>query len=76
MKTLTFPLRAQAMVHTIIDFINSKGHDRYMFTEEQEGCRFWLFTFISDWRLVVSYRLAAEGPYGTRGRCFSLLAIP
>ncbi|RDW93654.1 uncharacterized protein DSM5745_00976 [Aspergillus mulundensis] len=47
-KALTFPLRAQATVRTIIDIINSNGRDRYNFTEEWEGCRFWMSTFISD----------------------------
>lgn len=47
-KTLTFPLTAEATVSTIIEIINSNGRDRYKFTEEWEGCRFWMFTFISD----------------------------
>lgn len=47
-KTLTFHLKAPATVQTIVDTINSKGRDRYKFTEEWEGCRFWMYTFISD----------------------------
>src|SRR6266536_4191332 len=47
-KTLSFPVIAQATVKTITDKINEKGRDRYTFTEEEEGCRYWIGTLISD----------------------------
>ncbi|KAJ5630035.1 hypothetical protein N7528_003692 [Penicillium herquei] len=47
-RSLTIPLTTQATVRTITDSINSKGRDRYRFTTELEGCKFWIFTLISD----------------------------
>ncbi|KAJ5114458.1 hypothetical protein NUU61_000217 [Penicillium alfredii] len=47
-QTLTFTVEAHTTVQTITDLINSKGRDRYKFTEEWEGCRFWIYTFVKD----------------------------
>ncbi|KAF1961360.1 hypothetical protein CC80DRAFT_522810 [Byssothecium circinans] len=47
-KTLSFLLKAHTTVENITKLINSKGRERYTFTEEEEGCRFWVYTFISD----------------------------
>lgn len=48
MKTLSFPVNVHTTVQTITDMINDKGRDRYTFTEEEEGCRYWIGTIVSD----------------------------
>ena len=47
-KTLSFSVTQHATVRTITDLINNNGRDKYTFTEEWEGCRFWIYTLISD----------------------------
>ena len=47
-KTLTFPIISTQTVKSITDGFAQNGRDRYTFTEEEEGCRYWIFTIISD----------------------------
>jgi hypothetical protein len=47
-KTVSFRANVYATVDGITQVINSKGRDRYTFTEELEGCRFWIYTFVQD----------------------------
>lgn len=47
-KTLSFQVQVHTTVDTIAQLITSKGRDKYKFTEEEEGCRYWVSTFISD----------------------------
>ncbi|KAI9758726.1 MAG: hypothetical protein M4579_002901 [Chaenotheca gracillima] len=47
-KTLSFALEIPTTVKAILDIIVSNGRDKYMFTEEEEGCRFWIWTLLSD----------------------------
>ncbi|KAJ6037305.1 hypothetical protein N7540_001584 [Penicillium herquei] len=52
-RSLSIPIKTQATFRTITDSIDSKGRDKYRFTAELEGCKFWIFTLISIWRLLV-----------------------
>ena len=47
-KVLSFPVNVHATVQTITDVINDKGRDRYTSTEEEEGCRYWIWNIVSD----------------------------
>ncbi|KAF1809594.1 hypothetical protein P152DRAFT_461279 [Eremomyces bilateralis CBS 781.70] len=47
-KTLSFGAIAYVTVQMVTEMINRNGRDKYNFTEEWEGCRFWIYTFISD----------------------------
>ncbi|KAJ5712868.1 uncharacterized protein N7483_010049 [Penicillium malachiteum] len=47
-RSVSIPTTTQATVRTITDSIDSNGRDRYRFTAEWEGCKFWIFTLISD----------------------------
>src|SRR5271156_2697583 len=47
-KILSIPVNIHATVQTITDMINDKGRDRYTFTEEEEGCRYWIWNIVSD----------------------------
>ncbi|KAI3061994.1 hypothetical protein CBS147339_9964 [Penicillium roqueforti] len=68
-KTLTFTVEAYATVQTITELSILNGHDRYMFTEEWEGCRFWIYTFIED---LESAGLISEGSGQTAWETVSL----
>ena len=63
-KTLSFPVRVYTTVENITDLLSLNGRDKYMFTEEEEGCRFWVDTFISD--------LEGAGIIGTGSRQIAL----
>jgi hypothetical protein len=47
-KTLRFNIENTRTVRQIFELINSKGRDKYRFTDEIEGCRYWMWKFISD----------------------------
>ncbi|CRG91080.1 hypothetical protein PISL3812_08128 [Talaromyces islandicus] len=47
-KSLSFSPKTPITVQSIVNTINSKGRDRYRFTAEWEGCRYWMYTFILD----------------------------
>lgn len=47
-KTASFQARGQPTVKTVTDLISRLGRDKYRFTEHDEGCRYWMYTFISD----------------------------
>jgi len=47
-KSESFQVRSGVVAQHITDLITLNGRDKYTFTEEQEGCRFWIFTVISD----------------------------
>ncbi|KAI1962177.1 hypothetical protein LOY94_006744 [Ophidiomyces ophidiicola] len=47
-KSLFFTALGHATVKTITDLISSLNRDKYRFTEHEEGCRYWIYTFISD----------------------------
>jgi hypothetical protein len=47
-KILSIPVNIHATVQSITDMINDKGRDRYTFTEEEEGCRYWIWNIVSD----------------------------
>lgn len=44
---LVFPTRGQPKVEDIVKLINANGLQKYDFCSEWEGCRFWVYTFIS-----------------------------
>ncbi|KAG6198785.1 hypothetical protein E4U22_001029 [Claviceps purpurea] len=44
---LTFPTRGEPKVEDIIKLIIANGLQKYDFTPEWEGCRFWTYTLIS-----------------------------
>jgi hypothetical protein len=46
--TLSFDLQQTRTVQQIFELINNNGRDRYRFTEEIEGCRYWIWVFICD----------------------------
>ncbi|KAK0666729.1 hypothetical protein QBC41DRAFT_325207 [Cercophora samala] len=47
-KTLSFPATLGVTVQKIIDLISSKGRQKYQFTPEWEGCRYWNKTVVQD----------------------------
>ena len=47
-KTLTLTPICLFTVKDVINLIMEKGRDRYTFTEEEEGCRFWICTLVKD----------------------------
>jgi hypothetical protein len=47
-KTVTFSTIGTPTVQTITDLITRNGREKYTFTEEEEGCRYWIYTIISD----------------------------
>ncbi|KAK2799838.1 hypothetical protein FQN50_008359 [Emmonsiellopsis sp. PD_5] len=47
-KSVSFPMLSVPTAQTITDLINQKGREKYNFTPAWEGCRFWIFTLISD----------------------------
>lgn len=57
-KTLGFDVVRNTMAQEFCDAINERGRERYNFTNELEGCRYWIYTILSDWE---SRGLLAEG---------------
>lgn len=47
-RTLAFETVDGTTVRTITNLISSNKRQKYTFSEEFEGCRFWVFTIISD----------------------------
>ena len=47
-KSLTFIPQFTLLVKDVIALITEKGRERYTFTEEEEGCRFWICTIVQD----------------------------
>ena len=47
-KIISFPTIGKPTVQNVIDVISRNGRDRYKFTEDYEGCRYWMYIFISD----------------------------
>ena len=47
-KSLTFIPPCTLLVKDVLALITEKGRDRYTFTEEEEGCRFWICTVVKD----------------------------
>lgn len=47
-KTVSFSTIDTPTFKTITDIITRNGRERYTFTEDWVGCRFWIFTIISD----------------------------
>lgn len=45
---LSFNVRGGTTVKTIVDLIQLNGRQKYNFTPEWEGCRYWIFVLISD----------------------------
>jgi hypothetical protein len=45
---MSFPIAGGTTVAAIFDVIVARGHQKYEFTEDLEGCRFWLYTFVND----------------------------
>ncbi|KAG6023221.1 hypothetical protein E4U40_004087 [Claviceps sp. LM458 group G5] len=44
---LSFPTRGEPKVEDFVKVINANGLQKYDFHPEWEGCRFWVYTFIS-----------------------------
>ncbi|KAK0747068.1 hypothetical protein B0T18DRAFT_447427 [Schizothecium vesticola] len=47
-KTCVFPITHGVTVQRIVDLISSTGRQKYQFTPEREGCRFWNLTVTKD----------------------------
>jgi hypothetical protein len=47
-KTCVFPVTHGVTVQRIVDLISSAGRQKYQFTPEGEGCRFWNLTVTKD----------------------------
>lgn len=47
-KVLRYPVNMNATVSSLVTLINSKGRDKYDYSPEWEGCRYWIYIFISD----------------------------
>jgi len=47
-KTLSFPSTSGPTVGDILDLIIKKRRDKYKFTEDEEGCRYWIYVFVAD----------------------------
>ena len=47
-KLLTLIPACVLLVKDVFSLLMEKGHDRYTFTKEEEGCRFWICTFVKD----------------------------
>ncbi|KAH7311618.1 hypothetical protein B0I35DRAFT_67623 [Stachybotrys elegans] len=46
--SLSFELNGRLTVQNIVDLITRNGRQRYNFTPEWEGCRYWVYTLSSD----------------------------
>ncbi|KAF4495256.1 hypothetical protein FAGAP_8613 [Fusarium agapanthi] len=44
---LSFPIHGKPKVRDIIALINNHGLQKYQFTPEWEGCRYWIYSMIS-----------------------------
>jgi hypothetical protein len=47
-KTSMFETISRPRVNTITELISKNRRERYIFTENWEGCRYWVYTFITD----------------------------
>jgi hypothetical protein len=47
-KSITFLPKDELRVKDVLNMIIHNGRDKYIFTEEGEGCRFWICTVIKD----------------------------
>lgn len=47
-KTLDFTTVGAPTVQQIVDLIIKNGRQKYTFAEEEEGCRYWIYTFAGD----------------------------
>lgn len=47
-QRVSFATLGQPTVQTITDLVSRLDRDKYRFTENEEGCRYWIYTFISD----------------------------
>ena len=66
-RSVSFEVAKGVTVQTIVDNINQNGRQKYTFTVEWEGCRFWVRTLISD--------LEAEGVVGEGSGDSTLAAV-
>lgn len=57
-KTMAFESLQSPTVATIMSLITKNNRDKYTFTRDGEGCRFWIYTLISD---LEKAGLVAEG---------------
>jgi hypothetical protein len=47
-KTVSFPATSGPTVGGILDLIIKGRRDKYKFTEDEEGCRYWIYVFVTD----------------------------
>jgi hypothetical protein len=47
-RSLTFIPTCEFPVSDVLNLIMKNGRDKYIFTEEEEGCRFWICTLVRD----------------------------
>jgi hypothetical protein len=47
-RTLSFRVVQKISAQTITDLISTNKRQKYNFTDEMEGCRFWVYSIISD----------------------------
>ena len=47
-KKITLPTMESPLVQDIIELILKNKRDKYKFTDDFEGCRYWIQTFVSD----------------------------
>ncbi len=47
-RTLAVAVADRTRVRTITDLVSKNKRQKYTFTKDLEGCRFWVFTIISD----------------------------
>jgi hypothetical protein len=47
-KTVSFAAHGRPTVNTVTSLISRLGRDKFKFTENEEGCRYWIYTLISD----------------------------
>ena len=48
MKSVSLTPIHEFTIQQAIEMILNQGLDRYNFTEDEEGCRFWIYTLIQD----------------------------
>jgi len=47
-KEVSFSVIGIVTLQSILEFLASKGREKYQFTEEGEGCRFWVSVIAGD----------------------------
>ncbi|KAJ5907530.1 hypothetical protein N7495_000212 [Penicillium taxi] len=64
-QTWEFPVLTNVTVQGIIDMLRSHGFEKYKFTPEIEGCRWWMYTLMSALESKGHLRTGTKGEVWT-----------